>query len=172
MFSGISKLNKVVKINLKDNYTPSVAAARKIPPALHDKMKAELNRMENMGVITKVEQPTEWISNIVVIDNPNKLRICIEPRLLNEIIKIPNYPIPSADRLMTNLQGSKQLIIADTLSRAQLNENIFNDDNVYESPADLCVLATAITTRWEELAKLTKDYRELDDVVYHKKWMA
>ncbi|GBO18030.1 hypothetical protein AVEN_243957-1 [Araneus ventricosus] len=113
MFSGISKLNKVVKIHLKDNYTPSVTAARKIPLALHDKMKAELNRMENMGVITKVEQPTEWISNIVVIDNPNKLRICIEPRLLNEAIKIPSYPIPSADRLMTNLQGSTVFSLFD-----------------------------------------------------------
>ncbi|GBN50533.1 hypothetical protein AVEN_176984-1 [Araneus ventricosus] len=86
-----TKLNKVVKIHLKDNYTPSVAAARKIPPALHDKVKAKLNRMENMGVITKVEQPTEWVSNIVVIDNPNKLRIFIDPRPLNEAMKIPHY---------------------------------------------------------------------------------
>ncbi|GBL73919.1 hypothetical protein AVEN_230859-1 [Araneus ventricosus] len=119
--------------------------------------------MENMGVITKVEQPTEWVTNIV-IDNPNKLRICIHPRPLNEAIKIPHYPIPSADRLMTNLQGSKQLIIADTLSRAQLNDKIFNN-NVYESPADLCLVAT----RLEELAKLTKDDPELDDAVYHIK---
>ncbi|GBM48090.1 hypothetical protein AVEN_34411-1 [Araneus ventricosus] len=62
--------------------------------------------MENMGVITKVEQPPEWVSNIVVIDNLNKLRICIDRRPLNEAIKIPHYPIPSADRLMTNLQGN------------------------------------------------------------------
>ncbi|GBL75327.1 Uncharacterized protein K02A2.6, partial [Araneus ventricosus] len=113
VFSGIGKLNKVVKIHLKDNYAPSVAAARKIPLALHDKVKAELNRMENMGVITKVEQPTEWVSNIVVIDNPNKLRICIDPRPLNEAIKIPHYPIPSADRLMTNLQGSTVFSLFD-----------------------------------------------------------
>ncbi|GBM73582.1 hypothetical protein AVEN_140217-1 [Araneus ventricosus] len=53
------KLKKVVKIHLKDDYTPSMAAARKIPLALHDKVKAELNRMVNIGVITKVEQPTE-----------------------------------------------------------------------------------------------------------------
>ncbi|GBO39695.1 hypothetical protein AVEN_197114-1 [Araneus ventricosus] len=69
--------------------------------------------MENMGVITKVEQPTEWDSNIVVIDNPNQLSICIEPRLLNEAIKIPNYPIPPADRLMTNLQGSAVFSLFD-----------------------------------------------------------
>ncbi|GBL95993.1 hypothetical protein AVEN_199959-1 [Araneus ventricosus] len=41
VFSGIGKPNKVVKIHLKDNYTPSVAAARKIPLALCDKVKAE-----------------------------------------------------------------------------------------------------------------------------------
>ncbi|GBL83198.1 hypothetical protein AVEN_165396-2-1, partial [Araneus ventricosus] len=103
VFSGIGKLNKVVKIHLKDNYTTSVAAARKIPLALHDKVKTELNRIENMGVITKVEQPTEWVSNIVVIDIPNKLRICIDPRSSNEAIKISHSPIPSAEGLMTNL---------------------------------------------------------------------
>ncbi|GBM44476.1 Retrovirus-related Pol polyprotein from transposon 17.6 [Araneus ventricosus] len=69
--------------------------------------------MENMGVIRKVEQPTEWVSNIVVIDNPNKLRICIDPRPLNEAVKIPHYPIPSADRLMTNLQGSTVFSLFD-----------------------------------------------------------
>ncbi|GBL83199.1 Retrovirus-related Pol polyprotein from transposon opus [Araneus ventricosus] len=63
----------------------------------------------------------------------------------------------------------KQLIITDTLSRALLNDKISNDDNVYVSPADLCLLATASPTRWEELAKLTKDDPELDDIVYHIK---
>ncbi|GBL95992.1 hypothetical protein AVEN_199958-1 [Araneus ventricosus] len=66
-----------------------------------------------MGVITKVEQPVEWVNNIVVIDNPNKLRICIDPRPLNEAIKIPHYPIPSADSLMTNLQGSTVFSLFD-----------------------------------------------------------
>ncbi|GBL84868.1 hypothetical protein AVEN_58449-1 [Araneus ventricosus] len=114
VFSGIGKLNKVVKIHLKDNYTPSVAASRKIPLALQDKVKAELKRMENMGVITKVEQPTEWVRNIVVIDNPNKLEICIDPRPLNKGIKIPHYPISSADILMINLQGSTVFSLFDT----------------------------------------------------------
>ncbi|GBN08932.1 hypothetical protein AVEN_132133-1 [Araneus ventricosus] len=41
LFSGIGKLNKVVKIHLKDNYTQSVAATRRIPLALHDKVKAK-----------------------------------------------------------------------------------------------------------------------------------
>ncbi|GBO41200.1 hypothetical protein AVEN_104557-1, partial [Araneus ventricosus] len=59
----------------------------------------------------------------------------------------------------------KQLVIADTLSRVQLNDKIFNDDNVYETPTDLCLFATASPTRWEELAKFTKDDPELDDHV-------
>ncbi|GBM21089.1 Uncharacterized protein K02A2.6 [Araneus ventricosus] len=96
-----------------NNYAPSVAVARKIPLVLHDKVKAELNRIENMSVITKVEPLTEWVSNIIVIDNHNKLRICIDPRPLTEAIKIPHYPIPSADRLMTNLQGSTVFSIFD-----------------------------------------------------------
>ncbi|GBM56138.1 Retrovirus-related Pol polyprotein from transposon 17.6 [Araneus ventricosus] len=87
----------------------------------------------------------------------------LSPRLQRMLLRLNKYNV----NLIYVL--GKHLIIAYTLSRAQLNDKIFTDDNVYNSSADLCLLAIASPTRWEELAKLTKDDPELDDVVYHIK---
>ena len=39
----------------------------------------------------KVLQPTEWISNLVAVQTPGKLRICVDLRDLNRAIKRPKY---------------------------------------------------------------------------------
>ncbi|GBN60815.1 hypothetical protein AVEN_256851-1 [Araneus ventricosus] len=105
----MGRLNRDVKIKPKENYIPNVAAPRKIPLALHDKVKEELQRMVEAGVITKVDEPTEWVNNMVVVNMSKSLRICMDPRSLNKAIQRPHYPIPSADRLLTRLQGRKVL---------------------------------------------------------------
>ncbi|GFX84658.1 retrovirus-related Pol polyprotein from transposon 17.6 [Trichonephila clavipes] len=69
--------------------------------------------MVEAGIISKVEEPTEWVSNMVVIDSPKKLRICLDPRPLNEAIQGPHYTIPTADALITKLQGGKVFTILD-----------------------------------------------------------
>ncbi|GFW20848.1 retrovirus-related Pol polyprotein from transposon 17.6 [Trichonephila clavipes] len=47
----------------------------------------------------------QGVNNMVVIDSPKKLRICLDPRPLNEAIQRPHYPIPTTDALITKLQG-------------------------------------------------------------------
>ncbi|GFQ84275.1 retrovirus-related Pol polyprotein from transposon 17.6 [Trichonephila clavata] len=59
--------------------------------------------MAEAGIISKVEESTEW-----VVDSPKKLRICLDPRPLNEAIQRPHYPIPTADALVTTLQGASK----------------------------------------------------------------
>lgn len=113
VFTGIGRLKRTVKIKLKDNYIPHVAAPRKIPLALHNKVKKELQRMVETGIICKVEEPTEWVSNMIVVNTPKKLRICLDPRPLNNAIQRPRYPIPTADSLISKLQGCKVFTILD-----------------------------------------------------------
>ncbi|GFS92977.1 retrovirus-related Pol polyprotein from transposon 17.6 [Trichonephila clavipes] len=81
---------------------------RKVPLAIHNKVKEELSNMVEAGIISKVEEPTEWVSNMVVITSPKKLRICLDPRPLNKAIQRPHYPIPTANALITKLQGELQ----------------------------------------------------------------
>ena len=63
-------------------------------------MKAELERMERMGIITKVEQPTKWVSPIVVVKKPNgDVRICLDPVDLNKAVKREHYPLRTMEEV-------------------------------------------------------------------------
>ena len=39
--------------------------------------------MEKKGITQKVTEPAEWISSMVVVAKPGKIRICLDPRDLN-----------------------------------------------------------------------------------------
>ena len=44
--------------------------------------------MEKMDVITKMDEPTDWVSSLVIVVKKNgDLRICLDPRDLNKAIK-------------------------------------------------------------------------------------
>ncbi|GFR31850.1 reverse transcriptase domain-containing protein [Trichonephila clavata] len=78
VFTGTGRLKRIEKIKLKENSVPHVVAPRQVPLAIHNKVKEELNNMVEAGIISKVKEPTEWVSNMVVIDSPKKLRICLD----------------------------------------------------------------------------------------------
>ena len=79
-FKGLDCLPGEYKIRLDPSVPPVVHAPRKVPVALHDHVKEELQRMENDGVIKKQEEPTDWVNRMVIVETPKKLRICIDPR--------------------------------------------------------------------------------------------
>ena len=59
-----------VKIHLKEGAKPfHCSTARRVPVPQLPKVKNELERMENAGVIQKISEPTEWSSPIVVALN-------------------------------------------------------------------------------------------------------
>ena len=63
--------------------------------------------MVELGVIEKVEEPTDWVSSIVYSRKSNgKLRICLDPKDLNTAIKRPRYPTPTLEEITHKLAGS------------------------------------------------------------------
>ncbi|GFW63935.1 reverse transcriptase domain-containing protein [Trichonephila clavipes] len=108
-----SKKSRALQEVVSECKTAENTAPRKVPLAIHKKVKEELSNMVEVGIISKVEEPTEWVSNMVVIDSPKKLRICLDPRPLNEAIQRSHYQIPTADALITKLQGGKVFTILD-----------------------------------------------------------
>ena len=58
---------------------PTQVPARRVPVALKNALKAELDRLVNLKIISKVEEPTDWTSDIVVVHKSNgSLQICID----------------------------------------------------------------------------------------------
>ena len=75
--------------------------------ALKGKIKEELDRMEEAGVIVRQTEPTEWVSSMVTVIKPSKIRICIDPRDLNQAIKREHYPMKTIEEVLAEIPGAK-----------------------------------------------------------------
>ncbi|BES98482.1 Hypothetical protein NTJ_11291 [Nesidiocoris tenuis] len=61
-----------------------------------------------------VDEPTEWVSNLVIAEIPNgSLRVCLDPKFLNEAIEGERTYIPTRDDIKTALQGKKIFTVMD-----------------------------------------------------------
>ena len=53
--------------------------------------------MENLGVITKANEPTEWCAGMVMVPKkPGKVRNCVDLKALNDILR-EVHPILKVD---------------------------------------------------------------------------
>ena len=108
VFEGIGRFDGAFHITTDPSITPVVHAPRKCPIHLRDEIQAELQDMENIGVIAKVTAPTEWVSSIVCSrKSSGRLRICLDPKDLNEAIRRPHYKTPTLDEITHKLAGAK-----------------------------------------------------------------
>lgn len=60
--------------------------------------------MEELGVITKVTNPTKWISNMVVA---GKIRVCLDPSSLNKALCRTHYQMPTIEEILPSLAKVK-----------------------------------------------------------------
>ncbi len=117
VFQGIGLFPGECTIHLEPNSTPVIHPPRKIPVALHDRCKLELSRMEKIGVIAKVNEPTEWVNSMVIVQkSEGKLRICLDPKDLNKSIQRPHYPMRTLDDILPQLAGAKYFTKLDARS--------------------------------------------------------
>lgn len=68
VFKGLGCLPRTYEIKLKEDATPVIHAPRRIPAPLQERLKKELERMCQLKVIAKVEEPTEWVNSMVCVD--------------------------------------------------------------------------------------------------------
>ena len=93
--SGLGKLQGEHKIHLKENATPfCLATPRRVPLPLMKKVKAEIDRMVDCGVIEPVNDPTDWCAPIIAVPKPSRaVRICVDLTKLNESVRQEYYII-------------------------------------------------------------------------------
>ena len=87
---------------------PVIDACRKVPIALQPRLKAELQRMEDLEIIKPVTEPTDWVSSLAIAHKPNGgLRICLDPRNLNKAIRRNHHQMPTTDEIFSKMAGAK-----------------------------------------------------------------
>ena len=73
--------------------------------------------MERDQVISKVTEPTDWVNSLVTVEKPNgSLRVCLDPKDLNDAIKRPHYPNKTLDDILPDLTGAKVFFKFDARS--------------------------------------------------------
>ena len=107
-FDTIGNFEGEIKLHLKDDATPYIAPPRKCSIHMREKIKAELDSMENKGIIRKVNEHTDWCSNVVFVTKKDKsLRVCLDPKNLNENLKRCPHKIPTVEEINPLFSGAK-----------------------------------------------------------------
>ena len=109
MLKGLGELDGDFSIKLKPDSTPfALTTPRRVTIPLLNKVKAELERMKNLGVISKVDVPAECCAGMVVVPKPDgNIRICVDLTKLNENVLRETYPLPKIDNLLAQISESK-----------------------------------------------------------------
>ena len=117
VFEGLGLFPWECTIHVESDAIPAVYPPRRVPQALGDRVKTELDRMEKLQVITKVDTPTHWVNSMVVVEKPSgALRICLDPRDLNKVIHRPHYPLKTLSDILPELSGARYFTKLDARS--------------------------------------------------------
>ena len=108
IFKGLGKMEGKLHHEVDDSVSPEVMHPRRVPLALKGKFKEEIDRLIDVGVLRKVEEPTKWVSTVVVMAQSNgKVRVCIYPRPLSKALHRSHYPLPVIDDILPDLGKHK-----------------------------------------------------------------
>ena len=99
---------EIIDFKVKATAVPKIFPTRSVPLALREKVRAELLLMETERVITRVIEPVAWCNPMQVAAKPNgKIRICMDPRYLNQFLERAVHPFPALDEVLTCAAGKR-----------------------------------------------------------------
>ena len=86
-----------------------VQTQRRIPLQLRKPVEHELQRLLDLDIIEPVDEPSKWVSPIVVVPKKNKdeIRICVDMREANKAIKRQRHVMPTIDDILFEMNGAK-----------------------------------------------------------------
>ena len=113
IFTGLGKLPGSYHIEMEPNTAPVQSTRRRVPIPLRSELKAKLTELESQGIIARVTSPTPWISNLVAVKRPEKLRLCLDPSELNKCIRRNHYPTRTVDDVTSRLANAKLFSVLD-----------------------------------------------------------
>ena len=119
LFEVLGVMKGSYSVTLKEDAKPfQVSVPRKVPFPLYQETKEELAMILEAGVISRVDQPTDWCAPMVVTPRSNgKVRVSVDLSKLNEYVKRESNPLPAVDTTLGKLSGSRAFIKLDAIVR-------------------------------------------------------
>ena len=110
LYEGIGMMKGLrVTLYVDNDIKPVCQPHRRIPFHMRKKVEAELQRLEDLDIIEKVEGPTPWVSPIVVAPkpkSPDEIRLCVDMRIPNQAIKRTRHIMPTIDDILMQLNNA------------------------------------------------------------------
>ena len=126
VFEGKPGKIATVHLYVDENVPCRAVPPRKIPLAMQGKVKTELDRLCKMGILEKIEEPTQWMSQMAVATKRSgELRICIDPQALNRALVRERYMLPTFEDVLPSLSGAQvfsKLDVADAFWHLELDD--------------------------------------------------
>ncbi|XP_055634157.1 uncharacterized protein K02A2.6-like [Toxorhynchites rutilus septentrionalis] len=130
-FSSLSTLGRCtkakVKLYLKPDVRPVYCPKRPVAYAAHPKVDAELQRLQDKGIISPVKF-SDWATSIVVVRKSDNVsvRICGDYSTgLNNVLESDAHPLPHPDDVFADLAGCRyfsQLDLSDAYLQVEVEE--------------------------------------------------
>ena len=103
--NGEGMLQEKLHLQVDKSVPPVVLPLRKVPFALRESLKQELDGLGVTGTC-RCSHRLGFISHDTQTRNGN-IRLCIDPRPLNKALKRNQYPLPLLDDLLAKLTNAK-----------------------------------------------------------------
>ncbi|KAL4103818.1 hypothetical protein QTP88_019153 [Uroleucon formosanum] len=114
VFTGLGNFPDEYSIQLKPNAIPVTNVPHRVPINIQDKLKCELDRLVSEKVIREINEPTEWVNRLVIVEKKNgSMRLCLDPRDLNENIIREYCVIPTLSDLSSKLKNARVFSVFD-----------------------------------------------------------
>ena len=130
IFQGLGKFpGEPYKFRLKPDAIPAKHKPRTVPLSRQAALHAEVQNLIDQDVLEPSTEHTEWVNSFVIVEkkvimdtsnshSPNhsqskKIRLCLDPRDLNEALEREPYYSRSVDELIAKFNGAKFFTIVD-----------------------------------------------------------
>jgi len=95
---------------IEEGADPVIQPPRRVPHGLQDRLKEKLDQMEHNRIIAKTDEPTIWVNSPVIVEKKDgSLRLCLDPKDLNSVIRREHFEIPT----LGSLGGKKYFTVLD-----------------------------------------------------------
>ncbi|KAJ8030115.1 hypothetical protein HOLleu_26415 [Holothuria leucospilota] len=84
-----------------------------------ERVHKELKRMEALGIIVMEERTSQWVSSMVTVtkSESDRVRICLDPKDLNNMIERQHYPMKTIGEVTLRLPNAKLFSTLDANCR-------------------------------------------------------
>ena len=97
-----------VKLKVDPNASPRALPARNIPLTIRDKVKEELEKLTERGILIPVTELTKWVNQMAIVRKVNgTLCICLDPQPLNKVLVRERYKLTTFEDILPELSNAK-----------------------------------------------------------------